>query len=212
MPNGMTTNLYLPTSVLNIVRYEEAWSNVWCQYPFLQSHTVSMQASASMWEMSSGVQKWYGSLITALFKLVGSRQILNLTCPWLSLFSTRTKLLIHSVASVTGSKTLACSIWLISFWNVSFRWIGMGLHGVCFGVTFGSTWMWYGSPGNLPIPSKMSGYSCKICSWLVISVGGVDVLPWMLWHWLFVLVITSHFCTWVLFLFFLGGLHYWLLG
>ena len=76
--------------------------------------------------MSSGVLKWYDSLITALFKLVGSRQILNLTCPWLSLFSTRTKLLIHSVASVTGSRTPACSIWLISFWNASLRWIGMG--------------------------------------------------------------------------------------
>ena len=82
--------------------------------------------------MSSGVRKWYCSLMTALFKLVGSRQILNLTCPWLSLFSTRMKLLIHGVALFTGSRTPACSIWLISFLNASFRWIGMGLHGVCF--------------------------------------------------------------------------------
>ena len=57
IPNGMTVNLYLPISVLNIVRQEEASSSVWCQYPFLQSHMVSMQASASMWEMSSSVQK-----------------------------------------------------------------------------------------------------------------------------------------------------------
>ena len=139
MPNGMTVNLYLPISVLNVVRYEEASSSVWCQYPFLQSHTVSMQASARRWEMSSGVLKWYGSLITALCKLVGSRHILNLTCLWLSLFSTRTKLLIHSVTSFTGSRTLACSIWLISFWNASLMWIGMGLHGVRFGMTLGLT-------------------------------------------------------------------------
>ena len=92
--------------------------------PFLQSHTVSMQASASRWVMSLGVLKWNGSCITALFKFVGSRQILNWPCPWLSLFSTRTKLLIHSVASFTGSRTPACSIWLISFWNASLRWIG----------------------------------------------------------------------------------------
>ena len=89
--------------------------------------------------MSLGVQKWYGSLVTALFKLVRSRQILSLTCLWLSLFSMRTKLLIHSVASFTGSITPASSIWLISFWNASLRWIGIGLHRVCFGGTVGLT-------------------------------------------------------------------------
>ena len=89
--------------------------------------------------MSLGVQKWYGSLMTALFKLVGTRQIFNLTCLWVVSLSMRTKLLIHGVASFTGSRTPACSIWLISLWNASLRWIGMGLHRVCFGVTVGST-------------------------------------------------------------------------
>ena len=28
----------------------------------------------------------------------------------------------------------------------------------------GSVWMWYGSPGNLPIPSKRLGYCSLICS------------------------------------------------
>ena len=169
MPNGMTVNLYFPTSVLKVVRYKEAVSSVWCQYPFFQSHIVSMQASVKRWVISWGVWKWYGSLMTALFKLVGSRQILSLTCPWLSLFSTRTKLLIHHVALFTGSRTLACSIWLISFWNASLRWIGMGLHGVCFSVTVGSTWIWYGGPGNFPMPLKTYGYSCRFAFdwWLV---------------------------------------------
>ena len=71
--------------------------------------------------MLLGVLKWYGSLVTVLFKLVGSRHILNLTCLWLSLFSTRTKLLIHGVASFTGSRRLACSIWLIFFLEHIFK-------------------------------------------------------------------------------------------
>ena len=45
----------------------------------------------------------------------------------------------------------------------------MGLQGVCFGVTNGSVWMWYGSPGNLPISSKSSGYSSFISS-LVLTI------------------------------------------
>ena len=49
--------LDLPILVLNVVRWEEASSSLWCQYRFLQLHTVNMQASASMWEMLSGVQK-----------------------------------------------------------------------------------------------------------------------------------------------------------
>ena len=106
--------------------------------PFFAVTTVNMQASTSMWEMSSSVRKWYGSLVMALFRLVGSRDILNFNCPWMFLLSTRTKLLIHGVASVVGISTPACSILLISCWNASLRSIGIGLHGVCLGVTFGS--------------------------------------------------------------------------
>ena len=43
------------------------------------------------------------------------------SCPWLFLLSTRTKLLMHSVASVMGISTLACSILLISCWKASLR-------------------------------------------------------------------------------------------
>ena len=35
--------------------------------------------------------------------------------------------------------------------------MGTGPQGVCFGGTVGSTLMWYGGPGNLPMPSKTSG-------------------------------------------------------
>ena len=157
---------------------------------------VSMQASASMWKMSSSVQKWYGSLVTTLFKLVGSRQIRSFPWPWLSVLLTRTKLFIHGMACATGTMIPACNILLIFCWNASFRWIGIGLHGVCLGVTPGSTWIWYGGPGNFPIPSKTSGYSCRIWHWVVMSLG--NMVLWVLWGWSSCLVITC-FWTWKLF-------------
>ena len=140
-----------------------------------------MQALASKWAMSSGVLKWYGSLMITLFKFVGFKQILSFKLPDLSLPSTRTKLLTHGVASCTGFNTPTCSILLNSCWKASFRWTGIGQQGVCFGVTLGSSCIWYGGPGNLPIPSKTSGKLLKICSLLVTSLGtsslGTIVFP-----------------------------------
>ena len=182
--------------------------------PFCRSHTVSMQASARRCEMSLGVLKWYGSLITALFKLVGSRQIYNLTCLWLSFFSTRTKLLIHGVASVTGSRTLACSIWLISFWNMHL-WDGSVW--VCRGFVLASLLDQPGydmaGPRNFPMPSKTSGYSCKIC----FLIG--DKCRWF-WFVALDVVVLNHlfllllhvFELGLVFLFFLDGLPCWLLS
>ena len=83
----------------------------------------------------------------ALFKLVGSKQILSLWVLDLSFDSTNTKLLIQGVASVTGFNTLVCSILSISCLNVSFRCMGTGLQCVCFGCTQGSRCMVYGGPG-----------------------------------------------------------------
>ena len=58
----------------------------------------------------------------ALFKFVGSRQILSLRFLDLSFDSTKTKLFIHGVALVTGFNTPACNILSISFLNASFKW------------------------------------------------------------------------------------------
>ena len=88
----------------------------------------------------------------ALFKLVGSKQMCSLRFPSLSLLSTKMKLLIQGVASCTGTSTPACSILFISCWNWSFRCMGIGQQGVCLGGMFGSSWIWYSGPGNLPIP------------------------------------------------------------
>ena len=96
-----------------------------------------MQAYASKWAISSGVLKWYGSLIIALFRVVGSKQMHSLKLPDLSLLSTSTKLLIQGVASWTGLSTAACSMLSTSCLNVSLRWTGIGWQGVCLGVTLG---------------------------------------------------------------------------
>ena len=65
----------------------------------------------SLHAMSSGVHKQYGSWIMALFRVVGSKQMQNLGfAVFLSCDSTKTKLLIHGVASWTGLITLAVSI------------------------------------------------------------------------------------------------------
>ena len=95
----------------------------------------------------------------------------SLRLPNLSLLSTKTKLLIHGVASCTGASTPACSILFISCWNFSFKCTGIGEQGVCLGGMLGSTWIWQSGPRNLPIPSKTSGYSHRIISLLVISLG-----------------------------------------
>ena len=78
-----------------------------------------VQAPAIRYAMSSRVLKWYGSLMIALFKFAGSRQILILRFPDLSFDSTRKKVFIHGVASVTGFNTPACKILFISFLNAS---------------------------------------------------------------------------------------------
>ena len=92
------------------------------------------------------VLRWYGSHTNALLRLVGSRHILSLRYPCLSLSSTNTKLLIQGVAWFTGFKTSTCNILSISFLKASFEWTGIGWQGVCFGVSLGSTWIWYGIP------------------------------------------------------------------
>ena len=56
--------------------------------------------------MCSGVLKCYGSHITDLFRFVGSRHMQSLGLPDLSLPSMSTKLLIHTVTSLTGLITL----------------------------------------------------------------------------------------------------------
>ena len=136
-------------------------------------------APASLCAISSGVQKQYGSWMIALFKLVGSKQIRSLGVPLLlSVDSTKTKLFIHGVASWTGLMTLAASIFSISCQKVCFRWTGMGLHGVCLGVMDGLRWIWYGSPGNLPMPLKSSGYCSWICSFDFTILTVLGVFSW----------------------------------
>ena len=89
-----------------------------------------------------------------LFKFVGSKQILSFKLPDLSLHSTSTKLLIHGVASCTGSITPACNLLSTSCLKASFRWTGIGQQGVCLGVTLGSSYIWYGDLEICQFPQK----------------------------------------------------------
>ena len=127
--------------------------------------------SASRYTISSGVLKWYGLHTIALFRLVWYKHILSLSLPSLSFLSTNTKLFIKSVAWCTCFRIPSCNILSIFCLNGSLRCAGTGQQGVCLGVTLGSTCIWYVGPGKHPIPSNISGYTCKICSLLVISFG-----------------------------------------
>ena len=116
--------------------------------------------------MSSGILKWYGSPIITLLRLVGSKQMPNFR----SLLSTKTKLFMQGVASFTGFNTPTCSVLSISYLKFSLRWTGIGQQGVCLCGMLGSSWILYGGPGNLPVPSNTSGESVRICSLLVINL------------------------------------------
>ena len=131
-----------PSSVLNMVKKDEASSSCWCQNPFLQSLTVVTHAPVSKHAISSGVLKWYGSCTIALFRLAGSKQILSLSLQSLSLLSTSTKLFIQGVAWCRDFRIPACNILSISCFNGSFRCTCTGQQEVCLGVMLGSTCMW----------------------------------------------------------------------
>ena len=100
-----------------------------------------------------------------------SKQILNLSLPRFSFPSTSTKLIIQGVDWCTDLWIPAGNILSISCLNDSLRCTGAGQQEVCLGVTLWSTCIWYGGPGKHPIPSNTSGYNCKICYLLVISLG-----------------------------------------
>ena len=116
--------------------------------------------------ISSGVWKWYGSLMIALFKFVGSKQILCLRFPDLSFNSTKTKLSIHGVASVTGFQHSSLQhpvyLFLKCFLQMYWHWTTRCL----FWLDARSRCMVEGGPGNLPIPLKTSGY-CLII-WVLV--------------------------------------------
>ena len=165
---GMIVNLNWPISVLKVDKKLDSSSSGWCQYPLEQSSTGMTVALDSWCAMSSGFWKQCGSWSMALFRLVGSKQIQSFGLSvFLFVDSTKTKLLIHGVASWTGLITLTVSIFSISCLKICFRSTGMGLQGVCLGVIDGFVWIWYGSPGKQPMPLKSSGYCSWICSFVL---------------------------------------------
>ena len=104
------------------------------------------------------------SLVTALFRLVGSRQILNFNCPWLSLLSTRTKTIDPWCGfcywdQYSGLQHLA-DFFLKCIFKVNW-------YMVCMGLIRCYTWVYVnmvGWPWKFPYSSNTSGYSCIIWS------------------------------------------------
>ena len=196
IPNGITVYWNLPNAVLKVVKMRLHLIPD-ANNPFhncIPSWCMNWQSS----EQCPLGFKSYGSRITALLRFVGSRHMWSLGLP-----STSMKLLIHGVASFTGLMTPSWSMLSISFLKASLRWMGTGLHGVCFSVMFISTCMWYGGLGNLPIPSNMSRYFDNIFSLLVIIMPGscfwtvfldVSALPSGSYLW----SDTSYFDQWTL--------------
>ena len=79
------------------------------------------------------------------------------------------QLFIQGMAWCTGFRMPYYNILSISCLNGSLRHTGTGSQG----IMLGSTYVWYGGPEKHPVPSKTSGYACRICSLLVISLGTV---------------------------------------
>ena len=81
----------------------------------------------------------------ALFRLVRSRQIINLIFPGLSFPSTGTKLLIQGGAWWTGFETSTCNVLSISFLNDSFKmlwdWSTGGLLGCDTSIDLDMLWV-----------------------------------------------------------------------
>ena len=84
-------------------------------------------------------------------------------------------LLIHGV-NPWGSTFLSTpdpSILSISALRAGWQCTGSGLCGTCFGGALGSSLIWYGSPGNLPIPVNTFGNHSLSISFKVICLGSV---------------------------------------
>ena len=156
-PNGITVYLNHPSSVLKVLRKNETSLSCWCQYPFLQSCTDMIHASANRWAMSSGVVEMIGFLHSHFIKVAGVQadsklQVTSLVFP----------LNKHKAVNPWGGfmywlQNPTFSILSFSCLKAFFKCTGICLQGVCLGVIIGSSCIWYGGPGDHSIPSKTSG-------------------------------------------------------
>ena len=56
--------------------------------------------------------------------------------------------------------------------NCSSKCTGTGLYDICWGGTLGSSRIWYGLPGNLPIPVNTEGYNVLMSCLDLITLFG----------------------------------------
>ena len=125
--NGILSHLYLPNSVLNIVRRLLLKSKGMCQNLDVASFIVKYLDCASSGRMLSRVLAYHWLLLIALFKSFGSKHSLRL--PSSSL--TGTIELIHSVCSCTSvmmpSFTSLILLCRQTAFPMALIWVGAGL-------------------------------------------------------------------------------------
>ena len=165
--NGTHRNLYLPKCVLNVVKSDAAFVRYILKNALLPSTLENLVAPVRTWAISSRVGALWFSLIMALFRSFGSRQILSLPFAFLGYVNELT----HGVGSVCLVIIPCQTISASSFSSSALCSMGT-LHLLCWtGRTVGSVLMLY-SPAMSPMQSKLFGYNA--CRSLVLSI---DVEP-----------------------------------
>ena len=151
---GTHKNLYLLRWVLNVIRSDA--SSVRCipKKALLPLTLENLVAPVRTWAISSRVGALWFSQMIALFRSLGSRQILSLPLAFFGYI----RLLTHGVGSVCLVMILYWTISANSF-SISSLYLMGTFHLPCWtGGTVGSVLMSY-SPCMSPMQSKLLGYS-----------------------------------------------------
>ena len=159
-PNGTWRNRYLPRCMLNVVSKDACSVRCIPENALFPSTLENVVAPVNSWAISSRVSALWFSLMIALFRSFGSRQILNLLLgffqicqwayPWCQLCLFCNDSLLDHVIQL--------------FLNLSFVFDG---HLASTGGTLGSILMSY-SPDLLPIWLKELGY--RVCKSFVLLI------------------------------------------
>ena len=165
--NGTRRNRYLPRCVLNVVSSDACSVKCILKNALFPSTFENLIAPVSKCAISSNVGALWISLIMALFKSLGSRQILSLPFGFFGYVSKLTQ----GVSSVCFVM-IPCQTISFSSFSISALYSIGTLHlPCCTGGIWGLILMSY-SPDMSPILSKLLGY--RVCKSLVQLIG---ILP-----------------------------------
>ena len=149
---------YQPNEVLKVVRYEVSSSRGTCQFPLWKSTNLlcilpcedgDTYLVGSVCDMALWLQPCSKGL--GLSRSMAFACLFCLQIQWWHNCWSMVLLLWQAQWHQLGS----CHP--VVAWTAACWWTGTVLAGKHLGGTLGSTFMWYGSPGNLPSPSSISG-------------------------------------------------------